>query len=274
MNHHACLPASTRTQRWRVPGIALMVFFSVAVPAAQPEAQLQAMPEPDQPLAQVFDDILHRYVMDGHVDYPGIAADGRFQTYLEQLAHTDAATLTAREQQLAFWINAYNALAIKGILDGYSPSSAWGKVRFFYLNKYSVGGQQINLYDLEHKILIPLKEPRIHFSIICASRSCPQLRSEAYSADKLDRQLEDSARNFINDTQRNRFEPGEKTAYLSKIFDWFEKDFSGHSGTVLRYVARYIADAELAQALQAGDYAVKHLTYDWRLNGAPPKAPE
>lgn len=268
-------PVSTRTRWLRVFGMALLlVFFSYAVPAAQSQAQSLAPQAPGQSPIQAYDDILHRYVKDGNVDYPGIATDRYFPAYLQYLAQTDATTLTGHEQQLAFWINAYNALAIKGILDGYSPSSAFGKVRFFYLNKYSVGGQQINLYDLEHKILIPLKEPRIHFSIICASRSCPKLRSEAYSADRLEQQLEESARQFINDPQRNRFDRAQETASLSRIFDWFEQDFAGQSGTVSRYIARYVTDAELAQTLKAGDYKIKYLTYDWSLNGTPPKAPE
>ncbi len=274
MIRHACLLASTHTRWLRVTGMALLVFFSFAVSAAQPDTQVLAMPVPGQSPTQAYDDILHRYVRDGQVDYPGIATDNHFPAYLQYLAQTDAAALTGREQQLAFWINAYNALAIKGILDGYSPSSALGKVRFFYLNKYSVGGRQINLYDLEHEILIPLKEARIHFAIICASRSCPKLRSEAYSADRLEQQLEEGARNFINDPQRNRFDRTQKTATLSRIFDWFEQDFSGQSGTVLRYIARYVADAELARALEAGHYKIKYLTYDWSLNGPSPKAPE
>ena len=270
----ARFPVSTRTRWLRVSGMALLALFSSSVPAAQPQAQPRVMPAAGQSPIQAYDDILHRYVKDGHVDYAGIATDRYFPAYLQYLAQTDATTLTGREQQLAFWINAYNALAIKGILDGYSPSSAFGKVRFFYLNKYSAGGQQINLYDLEHKILIPLKEPRIHFSIICASRSCPKLRSEAYSADRLEQQLQESARLFINDPQRNRFDRAQKTVSLSKIFDWFAQDFADQSGTVSRYLARYVTDAELAQALEAGHYKIKYLTYDWSLNGTPPKTPE
>lgn len=267
--------AQARAYRLCAPDLWLLIFFSVtAALGAEQEKAAQNTSAPAQPLAQPFDDILHRYVTDGQVNYPGIAADPRFNTYLEQLKQTDAETLPSRTDKLAFWINAYNALAIKGILDGYSPSTFFGKVRFFYNNEYMAGSKHTNLYDLEHKILIPLKEPRIHFSIVCASKSCPKLRSEAYTAERLEQQLEDNARQFINDKERNRFDRQKKIAYLSEIFDWFEEDFSAHSGSVLKYAARYAKDPELAHELEAGSYIIKYLTYDWSLNGTPSKANE
>ncbi len=275
MIYFAFSQAQARVYRFCAPGLWLMIFFSVttALGAEQEKAALNTSASA-QLLAQPFNDVLHSDATDGQVNYPGIAADPRFNAYLEQLKQTDAETLPSRADKLAFWINAYNALAIKGILDGYSPSSFFGKLRFFYSNKYMVGGKYTNLYDLEHKILIPLKEPRIHFSIVCASKSCPKLSSEAYTAERLEQQLEDNARQFINDTERNRFDRDRKIAYLSKIFDWFEEDFSDHSGSVLKYLSRYVKDTELAQELNAGSYSVKYMTYDWSLNGPPPKANE
>lgn len=229
-------------------------------PAATPSSP--SMPE-------LFDGVLRRHVTDGHVNYPGIAGDPRYTAYLQYLQQIDAETLPTRADKLAFWINAYNALAIKGILDGYSPYTFFGKVRFFYRNEYAVGGKQISLYDLEHKVLIPLNEPRIHFAIVCASKSCPKLRAEAYTAERLEQQLEEDARQFINDPQRNRFDREQKTAQLSKIFDWFETDFKTHSGSVQRYLARYVADANVAKALAADAYEIDYLRYDWNLNGTP-----
>ena len=275
MIYLAFSPTPVRVYRLCAQGLRLMIFFSVATAlGAEQEQAAQNTSALAQPLAQPFDDILHSHVTDGRVNYPGIAADPRFNAYLEQLKQTDAETLPNRADKLAFWINAYNALAIKGILDGHSPSTFFGKVRFFYNNKYTVGGKHTNLYDLEHKILIPLKEPRIHFSIVCASISCPKLRSEAFTAERLEQQLEGNARQFINDTERNRFDRDKKIAYLSKIFYWFEEDFSDHSGSVLKYLSRYVKDTELAQELNAGSYSVKYMTYDWSLNGTPPQANE
>lgn len=271
-----CLTFQQTRARWRrlcTQGLLLMVFIATTALSVELDPKRNALPYAPL-LAQPFDDILHSYVTDGQVNYLGIVADPRFNIYLEQLKQTDAETLSSRADKLAFWINAYNALAIKGILDGYSPSTFFGKVRFFYSNKYLVGEKYTNLYDLEHKILIPLKEPRIHFSIVCASQSCPKLRSEAYTVERLEQQLEDNARQFINDTERNRFDRKKKTAYLSKIFDWFEEDFTAHSGSVLKYAAHYVKDPELARELEAGGYIIKYLTYDWSLNGVPSKANE
>ncbi len=244
----------------------------------QVTAQLTAAldsPSPTQlgegTIHQPFDEVLQNHVSDGKVDYPAIADDARFADYIKQL-QAEPPGITTREGRLVYWINAYNALAIKGILDGKSPSSLFGRYRYFKSDTYRVGGKEINLYDLERDILIPMGEPRIHFAIVCASASCPKLLSEAYTPEKLEQQLELNTRIFINDTSRNRFDRENKVAHLSKIFDWFEEDFEKHSGSVQRYVARHIEDPELAKELQNDAYKVKHLKYDWSLNGVPPKS--
>lgn len=213
-----------------------------------------------------FDKILAANVSDGVVNYPGIGADPRFPAYVSKLAEALPADLSQNEQ-LAFYINAYNALAIKGILDGHSPASLLGRYKYFKSVEYTVGGQTMNLYDLEREVIIPFAEPRIHFAIVCASVSCPPLRAEAYSADRLNAQLDEQARTFLSDSSKNRIEPDKKTLRLSKIFDWFPKDFSDHSGSVQKYVAQYIDDKNIAAALRADTYKIKYLKYNWNLNG-------
>lgn len=220
---------------------------------------------------RTFDEVLHALVVDGEVNYPALAKDPRLAAYLRQLDRVDPTKLPSRADRLAFWINAYNAFAIQGILDGYTPMTLAGRYRYFVARTYRVGGAAINLYGLERALLIPeFCEPRIHFAIVCASRSCPKLRSEAYQADKLEAQLEESARAFINDPTRNRFDRERKVASLSMIFHWFEEDFSAHSGSLLGYVMRYVADPDLARELSTQPYAVEFLEYDWRLNGPSP----
>lgn len=257
---------TTPLRRWYLTGLLLAFASSAALADKEPANDAQQSPS----RAELFDQVLRRHVTDGHVDYAGIAGDARYADYLQVLQQTHAESLPTRAEKLAFWINAYNALAIKGILDGYSPYTFFGKVRFFYRNEYTVGGVRTSLYDLEHKILIPLREPRIHFAIVCASKSCPKLRAQAYTAERLEQQLEEDARQFINDPQRNRFDRDQKIAHVSKIFDWFESDFKAHSGSVQRYLARYVADAAIAEALAADAYEVNYLRYDWNLNGTPP----
>ena len=235
---------------------------------------------PAEPIAskdfshRLFKEVLRAHVSDGVVNYPAIVKDSRFDKYLWYLDRVDPNALPTREDQLAFWINAYNAFAIKGILDGYSPLTKFGQYRYFIARDYGVGGQRINLYDLERKVLIPdFREPRIHFAIVCASRSCPRLQSWAYTADNLHELLEQSARDYINDPTRNRFDHQRKIAYLSMIFNWFEQDFVAHSGSLLNYVRRYVADPKLARDLETTLYRVEFLDYDWNLNGTPYAGP-
>jgi len=220
---------------------------------------------------QALDETLHVHVADGVVNYSSIAADSKFRTYLMALDRIDPNSLRTRQERLAFWINAYNAFAIKGILDGYSPMTLWGRYRYFIARTYQVGGKTINLYGLERKLLIPdFREPRIHFAIVCASSSCPKLQSWAYGEDTLDEQLDRSARDFINDPTRNRFDRQRKIASLSMIFQWFRENFEAHSGSLINYVKRYVVDSDLARELESIPYKVEFLEYDWRLNGPPP----
>ena len=215
-----------------------------------------------------FDALLRANVAKGVVNYPGFQDSAPFKAYVADLAK--GVPLPAKADQLAYNINAYNAFAVQGILDGLSPSSTLGRVRYFKLQDWPLNGRKISLYDLEHKVLRPLGDPRIHFAIICASRSCPFLRSEAYSAAALDAQLDDQARQFVNDPFRNRFDKATKTAHLSEIFKWFEEDFQG-AGSVQKFIARYVADADVAKDLAQDGYKVQFIDYDWNLNGTPPR---
>jgi hypothetical protein len=226
--------------------------------------------DPAQFSHDLFDQVVRSHVRDGRVAYPDVRKNGHFREYLAQLDRVDPAGLPTDRDRIAFWINAYNAFAIQGILDGYSPVTLWGRYRFFITRTYRVGGESLNLYDLERKILIPFRDPRIHFAIVCASQSCPKLQSWAYQGDRLDEQLDHVTRAFINDPSRNRFDRRRRIAYLSKIFDWYGEDFAHQAGSVQRFVARHLDDPELATEAATVPYAVEFLEYDWSLNGVPP----
>jgi hypothetical protein len=211
-------------------------------------------------------------VKDGHVNYLGIAGDNRVGAYLSPLDHIDPVSLSTRDEHLAFWINAYNAFAIQGILDGESPAPYIGWYHDFKLRKYGIGVAQLNLFDVEHVILRQqFHEPRAHFAIVCGSVSCPKLQSWAFEGRQLAQQLDQVAREFVNDTSRNRFDRQGKIAYLSKIFDWFEQDFVASTGSVQKFVARYVEDPDVARNLAADSYHLEYLEYDWSLNATPPK---
>ena len=216
-----------------------------------------------------FDQLLRDNVRNGVVNYPAFQGNAAFRKYVEDLGKP--AKLASKEETLAYYINAYNALAIAGILDGLSPSSLLGRARYFKYKEWPLNGQSITLYDLEHKVIRPLSEPRIHFAIICASKSCPFLRSEAYTAARLDAQLDEQARQFVNDPFRNRFDVASRTANLSEIFKWFDEDFRGPAGSPQKYIARYAKDPEAAKLLAGDGFKVEWIDYDWSLNGTPPK---
>ena len=226
---------------------------------------------PDRVFHQAWDRIVQAHTHDGLVDYPAIQVSNQLDGYLRELNRIDPMSLPTRQHQLAFWINAYNAFAVKGILDHYSPMTLWGRYRYFIGRDYQVGGAIINLYDLEREVLIEqFHEPLMHFAIVCASTSCPKLQPWAYQPEQLDRQLVQAAKDFINDPTRNRFDRQQKIASLSMIFQWLETDFVGAAGSVLAYIARYVDDPELAKELMQPGYRIEYLEYDWRLNGIPP----
>jgi len=213
-----------------------------------------------------WDAVLRGHVADGVVDYDGIAREPGLRVTIDAIAD---ARLDGhgRDARLAFLINAYNVLAIKGILDGRSPRTAFGKLRYFYRDRYTVAGETLSLNALEHDRLRPFGEPRIHFAIVCASASCPPLRSEAYLSRTLDVQLDDNARRFLNDPARNRIDPERKVAEISKIFKWFEEDFEAGGG-VLPFISRFVDDEAAAEALRTGGLEIHYLDYDWSLNGS------
>jgi hypothetical protein len=226
----------------------------------------------------LFTAILQDHVDKGAVDYPAIAKDERLQTYLDQLAATDPATLPSRDAQLALWINAYNAYTLKLVasVDGISsireitglgtagdPDSAkpWDQPIAI------IGGDTYTLNQVEHEIIRPeFGDARIHFALVCAAYSCPILRREAYAADQLDAQLDDQGRWFMK--HRNELDPRSRTAGLSQLFNWFAEDFGDDQNAILRYAAQFVTHPAIANSLrnEPHRWKVHYLDYDWSLN--------
>jgi hypothetical protein len=237
-----------------------------------------AMDSSGIPLHILWNDLLSKYVVDGHVDYAGFKKEEVVvQRYLDQLANTHAEQLTPN-QRLAFWINAYNAFTVKLILNNYPGlksikdiPSRWKK------EEWNTGGTLRSLNDIEHEILRKeFAEPRIHFAIVCASISCPDLAAFAFTADKIDEQLSAVSQTFFQDQTK-----GFKTAiekgltggdkpviYFSKILKWFSADFERGDKTVLQAIAPYLSDADKAFLAQhQDDLSINYFDYDWNLNG-------
>lgn len=222
-----------------------------------------------------YNTLLQTYVNDaGLVNYEAWKANpddlAKLQGYVDELAAFDTNTLSGAEQ-LAFWINAYNALALHEVLQRYPVDSirpnTLGVIperSFFVDEKHVVGGKNYSLDGIENTILRTLGEPRIHFAINCASTSCPKLLNEAYDARRLNGQLDDQGKAFVNDPTRNQFDASSNTAQLSKIFDWFKGDFDSKGGVAAFLVT--FAEGDAKTVLENPAIKIDYLGYDWSLN--------
>jgi hypothetical protein len=181
-----------------------------------------------------------------------------------------------RSEKLAFWINAYNALTIQGILEFYPLKSVKDKVNrilgFNIWDDYpmTVNGEKYSLNDIEHKILRKMGEPRIHFAIVCASVGCPKLRSGAYTGAKLNAQLDEQTRNFFAQPRNFRIDRDRDTVSLSSILDWFGEDFGGSDRAKLSLASKYLSEEKDREFLRLEKPKVKYLDYDWSLNEQKP----
>jgi hypothetical protein len=217
----------------------------------------------------LYAELLEKYVQNGTVDYQGFKnEEAKLDQYLKVLEETDTKTLS-RDEQFAFYINAYNAWTIKLILTGYPGIKSIKDLGSIFKSPWKkqiarINGDIITLDHIEHDILRPgFKDPRVHFAVNCASKGCPPLRPEPYRADILDRQLDEMARAFINDSRHNRFDG--RTLYVSSIFKWFSEDFNND---VVDFFLKY-AQGDLKKKLEKSksNIQVKYLGYDWSLNG-------
>ncbi len=206
------------------------------------------------------------------VDYPGLARSADWKRLIRSLSRSEPAALETREERLAFWINAYNILAIDTVVRNQPVDSIrdigslWSPV--WDREAGTIAGKPYSLGEIEHEILRPMQEPRIHLAIVCASTSCPSLRREPFTAARLDAQLDDATRAFLaSPTKGLRIEAD--AIRLSKIFDWFEEDFEAVGG-VRAFVRRYAPPA--ARAGLDGR-RIRYLDYDWRLNVIRPAGP-
>ncbi len=172
------------------------------------------------------------------VDYEALRSGPDLRAAVAALALCAPATLDTREQKLAFWINAYNLLAIDVVAKGRPRESIrdLGNLLrpIWKRDAGRIGGRAYSLDEIEHQILRPLGDPRIHGAIVCASRSCPSLRREPYTPDRIDAQLDDQMRTFLADPRKGA-KLEDSTLRVSKIFDWFEEDFET-AGGVLAFV--------------------------------------
>ncbi len=225
-----------------------------------------------------WDGFLRRYVAmlaDGSTGlrYAAVTSDDRkaLETYIDTLSRIPISQ-HARNEQLAYWINLYNALTIKVVLDHYPVASIRDiKLSGGFLSSgpweaklIAIEGEEISLNDIEHRIIRPIwRDPRVHYVLNCASIGCPNLAGKAYTA-ALDDDLDRAAVTFINSPRGVRVSGGQVTA--SRIYDWFYGDFGGTDDAVFQHIVHF-ASPELRAAL-APIGKITDVAYDWGLNDA------
>jgi hypothetical protein len=242
-----------------------------------------------------YADVLKTYVSNqGLVNYKELKTNreqlDRFVHTLDQLNPPVYEKWTEAEK-LAFWINAYNALVLKSIIDHYpiKPSflksvvfpknSIWHIPDAFDGRRFMVMGRQMSLDDIEHgTIRKQFNEPRIHLALVCAAMSCPPLRNEPFFGERLDQQLDDQTRRFLANPKKFRIDRRRGHVHLSSILKWYGDDFIRTYGTedkfkgqnrkhraVLNFISRYL-DPRDRDYLASAKYRVSYLDYDWSLN--------
>ena len=216
----------------------------------------------------------------GFVDYDVLLADrAGFDRYVELIENTGPSTDPSRfpdsNSELAFYINAYNALVFKGVLDrGPERTSVWSGLisgyNFFRRMQVKIDGQVTNLQAIEDVLIREsFADPRVHAALNCASVSCPRLPQAAFTAADLDTELNVAMREFVNGMQNVRIDKSKRTVYLSRIFDWFEDDFiefEERSGTAAPAILNYINRFRTPGQEIPGEYKIRYLDYDKGIN--------
>ncbi len=217
---------------------------------------------------QIWDELVHEHVHEnGNVDYKGFVKDSvRLNEYLAILSKSHPNNKNwSSDQRMAYWINAYNAFTVQLVIRNYPvPSIKDIRPGIAFVNSVwdikfiEIEGQIYDLNNIEHGILRKYwKEPRVHFALNCASVSCPALRNEAYSAEKLEIQLNDQGKRFLSNPIKNQI--SESDPKISPIFKWFKGDFT-RKGDLIDFLNKY-SPVEIKS-----DAKIDHMSYDWNLN--------
>ncbi len=250
--------------------LVVLIFAYYALLVCQPRSPTQAG------AAQVrafdhsrYDRILRTYVKRGKVDYTSLKAKeaGAINAYVASLASPKG--LATHEEELAFWLNAYNACVIAGVIEHYPGLKSVQDIPNFFDNKrWLVTGKKRSLNEMENEIIRPkFKDPRVHFVLVCAAQSCPPLPPYAMTGSDLQRDLEKITTQVVNDERYVKLDPKTKKLRLTHIMSWYKKDFVDKYGSLESFLLRYLAEPRKSQ-LKQGGYTIEFMEYDWRLNDA------
>ncbi|MEX2120935.1 MAG: DUF547 domain-containing protein [Pirellulales bacterium] len=222
-----------------------------------------------------FDAILKQYVQGDFFDYAGLKGNqddlARFERFLRWQAEADPSGMT-RGERIAFYINAYNACCIKAILDHYPLHSPKDVDGFFDKLKFRVGGEDLTVNEIEYERLIAdHRDMRAHFAVVCADRGCLPLKDGAYTAERLDKDLEHAARRFVGDERHFKVDQEKREVHISKIFEWYGEKFLNDPDRPVAgdrpelYLLHWL-DGDTRRLVESGDYKLKIIEWDWTLN--------
>lgn len=245
--------------------LAMTVFTASAVAAAEPDYKL-------------WQDLLSKHYDPARgMDYKGLKQDKAVLDRLRrQMAAVDVAALS-KPEQLAYWINLYNISTVNVVAEGYPVDSIRDlstdpiiRLNVFKKPHVLIKGGKTSLDEVENrKIREGFKDPRIHFAINCAAESCPPIRPEPFTGARLDQQLDDQARKFLNGLHGVRLEEhgGELTLHVTKIMDWFKKDFATWGGGAVPFLRKYLTPDKVRRIDAAkGKVELEFDDYSWKLN--------
>lgn len=237
----------------------LLITLLISLGLTNSEINFQQDQNQDKGIHASWNVLLQQYVdADGNVDYRSWKkSQTDLDKYIQLLEKTPPANYWDKNDSLAYFINAYNAVTVKLILDNYPLKSIRDIKDPWDSKSLNLPNNRLTLNDIEHKVLRKMDDPRIHFAINCASASCPQLSNEAFRASKVQKQLEEATALFINDSSKNQI--SEKNIGLSKIFLWFSKDF-GSKKERIAFIQKY------SQKPFKDNAKIKYQEYDWSLN--------
>jgi hypothetical protein len=212
---------------------------------------------------QQWQDLLQTYVnIHGEVDYKNLKQnESELDAYLDLVSKNPPEDSWTKNKKKAYLINAYNAFTVKLILDHY-PIKSIKDIGGFFSSPFTmefarIDGKLYSLDDIEKGMLLKMGDSRAHFAVNCASESCPKLLNEAYVAEKLEKQLDVSAKTFVN-SDKNKL--SKTKVELSRIFKWYASDFESEFGSVIKFINRY-ADETIGE-----EAFINYLPYSWELN--------
>lgn len=223
----------------------------------------------------VYDAVLKDYVKKGVVEYDKLKNDKRFHQYINQIRNTSSKEISQKEI-IPFWINVYNAYTLllcsehyplKSIRDINLKGSDGKTLSAWDYPFVELKDKKLTLNDIENTILRLQNEPRIHFALVCAAKSCATLRSEAYTSKLLDKQLREQAIEFLTDPTKNSFDISTKVCQISKIFEWYRQDFGNNNQELIRYISQFLSE-QIRKSLLTypTEWKMMYKEYDWSLN--------